>query len=356
MEAGGDKTCTHHVLGAATGRAVLGAVVVAAVGRHGPPTAVEQLLETLDIVYGVAQDLNLRQALVGVGTRASFKGLKRVVHLVQPFPLSHGGGLASVDGHGLLLASLARPQKTAAGGAVEAGREDVWHMVVVLVPSATAVVLMTVDCRPGTAVRIAAGRRGAAVQSSALPLHLAGAVAVTAAGRGTRRRRDGFVSAGGEAGVEVGAVLVRSVVGGQHAPVGCGGRIRVVLATLHRRVVRHLVVVRRTGDVQHLTAASAPGVRPLAVRRRSLPVAATAQVRHHHPVRRWSVSRSNSRKLHTTCCDKHQRPQLPGKVRQLPRRREFNRSIRRHQRRQSKFRSVTEHDTDMSANSQTSRT
>lgn len=89
----------------------------------------QQCLQALDVADGVAQDLHLGQALVGVGGGAALEGLKGLVDLAEPPPLPHGGGLTAVSIGGLPLASLAGPQEAAAGLVVPAGRSDMLLLV-----------------------------------------------------------------------------------------------------------------------------------------------------------------------------------------------------------------------------------
>lgn len=84
----------------------------------------QQRLQALNVADGIAQDLHLGQALVGVGGGAALEGLKGLVNLAKPPPLPHGGSLTAVGIGGLPLASLAGPQQAAAGLVVPTGCSD----------------------------------------------------------------------------------------------------------------------------------------------------------------------------------------------------------------------------------------
>lgn len=99
----------------------------------------QQGLQALDVADGVAQDLHLGQALVGVGGSAALEGLKGLVDLAEPPPFPHGGGFAAVSIGGLPLAGLARPQQAAAGLVVPTGRPHV--LLLVWVPVVVPVVV-----------------------------------------------------------------------------------------------------------------------------------------------------------------------------------------------------------------------
>jgi len=103
----------------------------------------QQRLQALDVADGVAQDLHLGQALVGIGGGAALEGLEGLVDLAEPPPLPHGGGLTAVGVGGLPLASLAGPQQAATGLVVPARRPDVLLLmrVPVVVPMVVRVLL-----------------------------------------------------------------------------------------------------------------------------------------------------------------------------------------------------------------------
>lgn len=85
----------------------------------------QQRLEAFYVADGVAQDLHLGQALVGVGGGAALERLEGLVDLAEAPPFAHGGRLAPIGVGGLPLAGLARPQQAPAGLVVPAGRSDV---------------------------------------------------------------------------------------------------------------------------------------------------------------------------------------------------------------------------------------
>lgn len=137
---------THHAVGA-VGAGAGGVRLPAVVLQHRVVNVLllpQQRLQALDVADGVAQDLHLGQALVGVGGGAAFEGLEGLVDLAEPPPLPHGGGFPPVGVGGLPLARLARPQQAAAGLVVPAGRPHVLLLVrvpVVVVPVVVRVLL-----------------------------------------------------------------------------------------------------------------------------------------------------------------------------------------------------------------------
>lgn len=126
---------THHAVGAIGAGA--GGVGVAAVVFQDRVVDVlllpQQRLEAFDVADGVAQDLHLGQALVGVGGGAALERLEGLVDLAEPPPFAHGGRLAAVGVGGLPLAGLAGPKQAAARLVVPAGRSDVLVLVAVVV-------------------------------------------------------------------------------------------------------------------------------------------------------------------------------------------------------------------------------
>lgn len=132
---------THHAVGA-VGAGAGGIRFPTVVLQHRVISVLllpQQRLQALNVADGVAQDLHLGQALVGVGGSAALEGLKGLIDLAEPPPLPHGGSLTAVSIGGLPLASLAGPQQAAAGLVVPAGRPDV--LLLVRVPMVVAVVM-----------------------------------------------------------------------------------------------------------------------------------------------------------------------------------------------------------------------
>lgn len=74
----------------------------------------QQVLEALDVVDGVAQDLHLGQPLAGVGRGAAAQGLEGVVDLLEAAALAHSGGPTPVHRAVLALARLAGPLEAVA--------------------------------------------------------------------------------------------------------------------------------------------------------------------------------------------------------------------------------------------------
>ena len=144
----------------------------------------QQLLQTLDVLDGVAEDLHLGQPLVGVGARASLQGLEGLVDPLQAPPLPHRGGLPPVHGHRLPLARLARPQEAASVGPVVAGSQHVRYVLVrivvggqgprVLVEAVVAVVVRDPGAHPGVPSAAAAAAPAARAVKSRRRARFAG--------------------------------------------------------------------------------------------------------------------------------------------------------------------------------------
>lgn len=141
--AAGRPAVLHHAIGA-VGAGAGGIRFPAVVLQHWVISVLllaQQGLQALDVADGVAQDLHLGQALVGVGGGAALEGLEGLVDLAEPPALPHGGGLTAVGVGGLPLARLAGPQQAAASLVVPAGRPDVLLLVPMVVPVVVRVLL-----------------------------------------------------------------------------------------------------------------------------------------------------------------------------------------------------------------------